>query len=169
MQNENFLSKMKNGISGFFYKISGRTDEDDYRDDIDYYDGEYVDEVEEHEEDEIEEREEVYTPRMNTIQRAPSAYRMQIVKPRDERSAEEILNLLKKKYAVVINVEYLDKQTAQYIMHYISGGVYALDGTVQKVNNAIFLAAPFGIEIATYDRSQKTSYDISRKPWEKVN
>lgn len=166
---ENIFKKIGNKVSDFFVKLSGRED-DIPEDEIIGYDGDDIDGYEDnggYVEDDI--REEIYTPRMNTIQKAPSAYRMQIVKPRDERSAEEILNLLKKKYAVVINVEYLDKQTAQYIMHYISGGVYALDGTVQKVNNAIFLAAPFGIEIATYDRSQKTSYDMAKKPWEKVD
>ena len=43
--------------------------------------------------------------------------------------------------------EYVNKDVARRIVDFISGGVYALDGYIQKVSNSIFLVAPSNYEI----------------------
>ena len=45
------------------------------------------------------------------------------------------------------NLEYVNKDVARRIVDFISGGVYALDGYIQKVSNSIFLVAPSNYEI----------------------
>ena len=39
------------------------------------------------------------------------------------------------------------KEVARRIVDFISGGVYALDGHIQKISNSIFLIAPMNYEI----------------------
>ena len=62
--------------------------------------------------------------------------KMVISQPTTFEQSEEICSLLKEKKSVIVNLEYV-----------ISGGVYALDGHIQKISNSIFLIAPMNYEI----------------------
>lgn len=174
MQNENIFSKTKRKFSDIFSKLTGNMEEDyhvdDYiydEDEIDEYD--VMEETEEYPEEEYVEKPEKTMHISRGIREQRGSYRMQIIKPRDEGAATDILILLKSKNAVVVNMEYLDKEMAKNILHYISGGIFALDGKIQKVSNAIFLAVPKGVEISTYERNNKQNFDFGIKPWEKAN
>ena len=57
------------------------------------------------------------------------------------------MQFLKEKKSVIVNLEYVNKDVARRIVDFISGGVYALDGYIQKVSNSIFLVAPSNYEI----------------------
>lgn len=73
--------------------------------------------------------------------------RMVISQPTTFEQSEEICNFLKEKKSVIVNLEYVNKDVARRIVDFISGGVFALDGHIQKVSNSIFLIAPFNYEI----------------------
>ena len=70
--------------------------------------------------------------------------KMVISQPTTFEQSEEICSLLKEKKSVIVNLEYVSKEVARRIVDFISGGVYALDGHIQKISNSIFLiASPF--------------------------
>ena len=73
--------------------------------------------------------------------------KMVISQPTTFEQSEEICSLLKEKKSVIVNLEYVNKDVARRIVDFISGGVYALDGHIQKVSNSIFLIAPINYEI----------------------
>ena len=73
--------------------------------------------------------------------------KMVISQPTSFEQSEEICSLLKEKKSVIVNLEYVSKEVARRIVDFISGGVYALDGYIQKVSNSIFLVAPSNYEI----------------------
>ena len=73
--------------------------------------------------------------------------KMVISQPTTFEQSEEICNLLKEKKSVIVNLEYVNKDVARRIVDFISGGVYALDGHIQKISNSIFLIAPMNYEI----------------------
>lgn len=75
--------------------------------------------------------------------------RMVITQPTSFEQSEEICNYLKEKKSIIVNLEYVNKDVARRIVDFISGGVHALDGHIQKVSNAIFLVAPVNYEIAS--------------------
>lgn len=75
--------------------------------------------------------------------------KMVISQPTTFEQSEEICSLLKEKKSVIVNLEYVNKDVARRIVDFISGGVHALDGHIQKVSNAIFLVAPVNYEIAS--------------------
>lgn len=54
---------------------------------------------------------------------------------------------MKSKKPVVVNLEKLDKDVAVKIVNFLSGAVYALDGSMQKVSNGILLLAPYNVGI----------------------
>ena len=77
-----------------------------------------------------------------------NAIRMVISQPTTFEQSDEICSFLKEKKSVIVNLEYVNKDVARRIVDFISGGVYALDGYIQKVSNSIFLVAPSNYEIS---------------------
>ena len=73
--------------------------------------------------------------------------KMVISQPTTFEQSEEICSLLKEKKSVIVNLEYVNRDVARRIVDFISGGVYALDGHIQKISNSIFLIAPMNYEI----------------------
>ena len=73
--------------------------------------------------------------------------KMVISQPTTFEQSDEICSFLKERKSVIVNLEYVNKDVARRIVDFISGGVYALDGYIQKVSNSIFLVAPSNYEI----------------------
>ena len=76
-----------------------------------------------------------------------NAIKMVISQPTTFEQSDEICSFLKEKKSVIVNLEYVNKDVARRIVDFISGGVYALDGYIQKVSNSIFLVAPSNYQI----------------------
>ena len=76
-----------------------------------------------------------------------NAIKMVISQPTSFEQSDEICSFLKERKSVIVNLEYVNKDVARRIVDLISGGVYALDGYIQKVSNSIFLVAPSNYEI----------------------
>lgn len=82
-----------------------------------------------------------------SMPQANNAIRMVISQPTTFEQSDEICSFLKEKKSVILNLEYVNKDVARRIVDFVSGGVYALDGYIQKVSNSIFLVAPSNYEI----------------------
>ena len=112
------------------------------------YDEEDVYEYED--EEEVEDRK-LFGRNRNKVVSMPqaqaNAIKMVISQPTTFEQSDEICSFLKEKKSVIVNLEYVNKDVARRIVDFISGGVYALDGYIQKVSNSIFLVAPSNYEI----------------------
>jgi cell division inhibitor SepF len=99
--------------------------------------------------------------RRNKIVSLPQAQqiKMKISKPTNFDQVDEIINELKDKNAVVINLEYVSKDVARRIVDVIGGAVKALDGHIEKVSNSIFVVAPINYDIM----NEATKEKIERK------
>ena len=110
----------------------------------------YVENNEEMEEEEENNKENKLWGRRNNKVVAmpqPQQVKMVISQPTNFEQSDEICSFLKEKKSVIVNLEYVNKDVARRIVDFISGGVYALDGYIQKVSNSIFLVAPSNYEI----------------------
>lgn len=58
-----------------------------------------------------------------------------------------IVDNLKNRKPVIINLESLDPDLARKIFDFCSGALYALDGQIQKVSKGIFILAPSNVDI----------------------
>ena len=102
----------------------------------------------ENEEEEVEDRKLFGRKNKKVINMPQSqAIKMVISQPTTFEQSDEICGFLKEKKSVIVNLEYVNKDVARRIVDFISGGVYALDGYIQKVSNSIFLVAPSNYEI----------------------
>ena len=113
---------------------------------------EYEDEnIYDYEDEEEEEDRKRFGKKNNKVVSMPqaqtNAIKMVISQPTTFEQSDEICSFLKEKKSVIVNLEYVNKEVARRIVDFISGGVYALDGYIQKVSNSIFLVAPSNYEI----------------------
>lgn len=60
---------------------------------------------------------------------------------------KEIVDHLRNKKPVVLNLEKLDKDISRRVIDIISGASYALGGSTQKVAKGILLVAPYNVDI----------------------
>lgn len=70
-----------------------------------------------------------------------------VIQPLTYSDSQEIADHLKAKKPVVVNLEKVDKEVARKVVDFLSGAVYALDGSMQKVSNGILLLAPYNVGI----------------------
>ncbi len=61
--------------------------------------------------------------------------------------AKDIIDDLKQKMSIVFNIARLDRAEAGRAVDVVYGAAYALDGSMQKVSNDIFIVTPYGMEI----------------------
>ena len=129
-----------NKVWDFFGMDSAEPEEYDEENVYDYDD----------EEEEVEENKKLFNRRNKVVsmpQAQTNAIKMVISQPTTFEQSDEICSFLKEKKSVIVNLEYVNKDVARRIVDFISGGVYALDGYIQKVSNSIFLVAPSNYEI----------------------
>ena len=78
---------------------------------------------------------------------AATQLKLVIMNPESFEEARDIADHLKSKKPVVINLEGVEREIARRIVDFLSGAVFALDGSIQKVSNGIFLIAPYNVGI----------------------
>lgn len=126
-----------------FWNFFGVEQEDD-EEEIENLDYEQEDDEEEEEDRRLFGRKNNKVVSMNQ----GSQVKMVISQPTTFEQSEEICQYLKERKACIVNLEYVNKDVARRVVDFISGGVYALDGHIQKVSNSIFLIAPANYDIA---------------------
>ncbi|HHX60731.1 MAG TPA: cell division protein SepF [Epulopiscium sp.] len=72
----------------------------------------------------------------------------------------EICSYIKMRKPVVVNMQRLEKEAAQRALDYLTGATYALDGSVEKIADNIFIFSPEHINISTISEEvkQKSSF-----------
>ena len=115
------------------------------------YEDENIYDYDNNEEEETEDNKKIFGRKNNKVVNMPQAQgqaiKMVISQPTTFEQSDEICAFLKERKSIIVNLEYVNKDVARRIVDFISGGVYALDGYIQKVSNSIFLVAPSNYEI----------------------
>jgi len=88
-----------------------------------------------------------------------------LLEPKSFDECPKIVDNLKSRKPVILNLEKVDSDLARKIFDFISGAVYALDGNVQKVANNIFLFAPENVDISGNIESFLSKDQFN--PWKK--
>lgn len=70
-----------------------------------------------------------------------------VFKPTNVSESREITMTLRANKTVVLNLEDADDISAQRILDFTSGSCFALDGTLQKISNYIFIVTPASVDI----------------------
>ncbi len=81
---------------------------------------------------------------VNTI---PSNASMVLFEPRSFEEAEEIAKHLKNRRACVVNLHRLQRDFAQRTIDFLTGVVFALDGSIQKIGHNVILCTPKNVNV----------------------
>ena len=142
-------------------RLNGDDDDDDYEfANEDYYDDDDYEEpkkkVSRKEPKKLTEKEEPKKPvqkitpigKSQKKQVVNTGMEVCVIKPTAIEEEIEIVDTLLSGRTVLINMEGLNLEIAQRIIDFTSGATYAMNGSLQKVSNYIFLATPNGVDIS---------------------
>lgn len=73
--------------------------------------------------------------------------KMILLEPRAYSESHQITDYLKKRNTVVINLKRVTPDQGKRIIDFVSGTIYALSGTMQKLGDGIFLCTPKNISV----------------------
>ncbi len=73
--------------------------------------------------------------------------KMIVYHPVSYEDTQSIIDNLRNRKPVIVNMEELEVDTAQRILDFLSGAVYALDGTMCKISRNIFVVAPLNYDV----------------------
>ena len=115
------------------------------------------------------------SPRMETVARTEvtrqtmggnkytSQFKMVVIEPNGFEECPKLVDSLKAKKPVIINLENLETDIARKIFDFLSGATYALNGNVQKVTNNIFVFAPENVDVTYKDSTKQVAAPESSK------
>ncbi len=73
--------------------------------------------------------------------------KMIVYHPVSYEDTQAIIDNLKNRKPVIVNMEELEVDSAQRILDFLSGAVYALNGTMCKISRGIFVVAPNNYDV----------------------
>jgi len=79
-------------------------------------------------------------------------FKVLVIEPRSFEEVQTIVDQMRLRRPVILNLESLDKDLAQKILNFLNGAIYALGGETQRVSTGIFFFAPQGTDITTMGR-----------------
>jgi len=114
---------------------------------------------------EAEEEEFIETPitselnKTNQVKKVVSMNRgavstLNILYPETFDQARSVCNNIRENVAVIVNLEKMKKDLGQRIVDFISGAVYALDGSITKISSGIFVVAPTSFSVEENNNRQ---------------
>lgn len=94
-----------------------------------------------------------------------NAFKLVVIEPKSFDECPKLVDSLKGRRPVIINLEKIETETAKKIFDFLSGATYALNGNVQKVANNIFIFAPESVDIAANQDERGYEFSGSKNPW----
>ena len=130
---------------------------------------EYEDEME-HEENQQDDPHDLLYPQRRkapivAIHSPKQQLKVVVVEPQTFEDVQSIADHLKNKRPVIVNLQDMDRDTSKRIVDFMSGAVYALDGSLKKIGEAIFLFTPENVDITT-DTGRMAYPEKHHFPWE---
>ncbi len=151
---EGMFKKFKNWMS-----VEEEVEEDDYVDENEH-------EVEE--EVKVETNNSQTTRKSNVVNiHTNSQMKVIIVEPKKYDDVTVIADHLRQRRAVIVNLESVEEEpeVKKSIYFFMSGAVYILDGSMQKVSKSIFILAPNNVDIDANIKKELESKAFF--PWQK--
>jgi cell division inhibitor SepF len=86
--------------------------------------------------------------------------KMILLEPRAYSESQQIVDYLKNRHTVVVNLKRVTSDQAKRIVDFLSGAIYAIGGGLQKIGGGIFLCTPNNVNIEGKITDEKEGKDI---------
>jgi cell division inhibitor SepF len=80
--------------------------------------------------------------------------RVHLVLPRSFNDAQQIADRFKDSVPVILNLQSADTELSKRLIDFASGLTYALDGSMQRVADKVFLLTPRDVEVSAEERAR---------------
>ncbi len=91
---------------------------------------------------------------------AQAASEVLVIEPRSFEEAVEIVEHLRGRKSVLINLHMLDNEQSQRVVDFLSGACHAIDGHQQRIGDGVFLFAPASVVITSESNSTRAIKDV---------
>ncbi|HOO22852.1 MAG TPA: cell division protein SepF [Clostridia bacterium] len=82
----------------------------------------------------------------------PSGKEIDVVCPEKFSEIEELVARLRRRESVIVDLEEIPPAIARRMLDFISGGVFALEGTVRKIKRKTYILIPQGVKVSSVRR-----------------
>lgn len=87
------------------------------------------------------------------------AYEVVVIEPKAYNESITIVEALKERKTVILNLQLLDREQSQRIVDFLCGCTHALDGSQRKIGENVFIFTPSNINISQEIVNSKLSTD----------
>ena len=92
--------------------------------------------------------------RLRGVDNVASQVRVHLVLPRSFNDAQQIADRFKDAVPVILNLQSADTELSKRLIDFASGLTYALDGSMQRVADKVFLLTPRNVEVSAEERAR---------------
>ena len=82
-----------------------------------------------------------------------------VIEPRSFDDALEIVEELRSRRSVVLNLQYLDAEQSQRVVDFLAGATHALDGHQQRIGQGVFIFAPSNFTVTSESHEARALKD----------
>jgi cell division inhibitor SepF len=86
---------------------------------------------------------------------AAAASEVLVIEPRQFEESVDIVEHLRTRKSVLLNLHMLDNEQSQRVVDFLSGACHAIDGHQQRIGDGVFLFAPASVVISSESTSSK--------------
>ena len=88
-------------------------------------------------------------------------YEVKVIEPRTFDDAATIVQHLRNRKTIVLNLHLLDKEQSQRTIDFVCGAAHALDGKPQKVGDLVFVFTPSNVTLSVDAMANQNKFDDS--------
>ncbi len=77
-----------------------------------------------------------------------ASHELMVIEPRSFEEALEVVNSLRNRKSMILNLHLLDPDQSQRVVDFVSGATHAIDGHQQKVGDGVFVFTPTSVNIS---------------------
>jgi cell division inhibitor SepF len=92
--------------------------------------------------------------RLRGVDSSPANVQVHLVLPRSFNDAQQIADKFKDSVPVILNLQSADTELSKRLIDFGSGLTYALDGSMQRVADRVFLLTPRNVEVSAEERAR---------------
>ena len=86
---------------------------------------------------------------------------VKVIEPRSFEDAEVIVQHLRNRKTIVLNLHLLDKEQSQRTIDFVCGAAHALDGKPQKVGDLVFVFTPSNVTLSVDVTANQNKFNDS--------
>ena len=93
-------------------------------------------------------------PVMRSVESRPQPSEVHLIVPKSFNDAQQIADKFKGTIPVILNLQSAETDLAKRLIDFSSGLTYALDGSMQRVADKVFLLTPRNVELSAEERAR---------------